>query len=350
MQITSHKFGTFYNQAVNKIHLENDRGMSAQIIELGGIVTSMIVPDDKGVLADVVLGFDDLKSYATDSHYFGALIGRVANRIEGAQFRLNNETTHVDANAYQGRHCVHGGRFGYHHRVWRMDKTEKTDTYVAVTLVLDDKDGEEGFQNDVHVQARYELDNNNRLTLSFFATASGPTPISLTAHSYFNLQGHDTTSIANHSLTIFSKTLLEQREDRLPNGQIISTEGTRFSLSSPTLLQKIVSDGFEINHSYVIDETAQKPAQTLRRLAQLEAAGRHMQVWSNESTLHFYNGHNLDGVKGKGGTTYNRFAGLCLEPKGFVNGINEPAFPCCIIDQETPYHHSIMYDFGNASH
>ncbi|OKL42896.1 aldose epimerase family protein [Pseudovibrio exalbescens] len=345
MKISAKAFGIYYNQQVNQLKMENNRGMSVSILELGGIITELYVPDEKDQLADVVLGFENLKAYTSDKHYFGALIGRVANRIEGASFELDGETVKVDANAYKGRHCVHGGRFGYHRRVWKLLRTEAGDDFVAVVLLLNDLDGEEGFRHDVNVEARYELNDKNQLSLSFTANANGPTPISLTAHSYFNLEGHESGTIRNHELIIYGDRYLEQRADRIPNGEILPVTGTEFDFQNYSPLSPVVERGIEINHSYCFPLVKHQPQGCIRKLAEVKAGGRRLVVSSNEETLHFYNGHNLDGVEGKQGSSYTRFSGLCLEPKGFVNGVNDPAFPCTILDKGRTYHHQIIYDF-----
>ncbi|WP_114010996.1 aldose epimerase family protein [Cohaesibacter intestini] len=346
MKIACDGFGHFYNQPVRKIRLENDHGMSVEILELGGIITSLLVPDNKGDIADIVLGFDDLPSYVRDRHYFGALIGRVANRVEGAQFRLNGETVRVDANAHEARHCVHGGRFGYHRRVWRLLSSQEMADSVAITLGLLDGDGEEGFPHSVDVTARYHLDNDNCLSLTFEAAADGLTPINLTAHSYFNLLGHDTGSIADHRLDIFADHGLEQGADRVPTGRLLPLSDMGLALDGRYSLREMVDQGLAFNHSYIPDRSLTSQPIATRRMARLEAGGRALEIWSNELTLHFYNGHNLDGVRGKDGAIYPPFSGLCLEPKGYVNAINQPAFPARLIDQNTRYQHRIEYQFS----
>lgn len=355
MEYQSHLFGYFYNQAVKQYQLCNDNGMRVSILELGGIITELEVPDRQGKLADVVLGLDSLSCYTRDSHYFGAMIGRVANRIEGARFELNGQQVKVDANAHEGRHCVHGGRFGYHRRIWRMTDIRRGPGIIELTLHLRDGDGEEGFNHDVDVYATYRLDNRNRLTLEYRASANGPTPISLTAHSYFNLFGHQHGSIADHELTLYAQRMLAQKEDRVPSGEIVDIRGSEFDYGRARSLADCVGQGLAINHSFVPESamatlttaSASDPlTQGLTKMAQLKGGGRRLRLYSNADTLHFYNGHNLDGVKGKCGTRYEQFAGLCLEPKGYVNAINQPQFPCTIIKPGQEYHHRIVYDFS----
>lgn len=345
MHIKRVPFGIFYNQSVNQIVMTNNNGMSVSILELGGIISNLFVPNDKGEIADVVLGLNNIGDYVRhDSHYFGALIGRVANRIQGAQFELAGEKFVVNGNAYHGKHCVHGGRFGYHRRVWQESSSTQDNDKLSITFKLIDSDGEEGFKNSVTVFATYRLNNDNQLSVEFQASADGPTPISLTGHSYFNLFGHQYGSIAEHKLTIYADTYLQQKEDRIPSGKLIPAQGKAFNLQSPTLLKEAVENQEEVNHSYVFnqpDDTSTK----LKKMATLEGDGRVLTLYSDEKTLHFYNGHNLDAVKGKENTVYPRYAGLCLEPKGYVNAINQAEFPCTIIDSKNQYQHTIVYDF-----
>ncbi|WP_052260995.1 aldose epimerase family protein [Photobacterium gaetbulicola] len=345
MRIEHSPFGTFYNSKVKQITLANDNGMSVSILQLGGIITHLYVPNVNGEIADVVLGLDNLAAYTLDTHYIGALIGRVANRIEGAKFELEGETINIDGNAYQGKHCVHGGRFGYHRRIWEEVETQHNDNDISVTLRLLDADGEEGFRHNVNVLATYTLDNNNILTLKFNANTDGITPVNLTAHSYFNLYGHQAGSIGEHTLTIFTDALLEQKEDRLPNGNIIPLKTPELCFQKPKRLSADLIKGVEVNHSYVFTTVDDESTQ-LNKMARLEGDGRVLTVYSNEKTLHFYNGHNLDGVDGKDNARYPKYAGLCLEPKGYVNAINEPSFPCTTITPSKHYEHTIIYDFN----
>lgn len=345
MKIESLPFGHFYNQEVNKFVLSNDNGMSVTILELGGIINHLYVPNIKGEQADVVLGFHTVQGYVEhDSHYFGALIGRVANRIEGAKYWLNGETVRLNGNAYDGRHCVHGGRFGYHRRVWQHVESQQSDEQVSITLRLIDESGEEGFVHKVVVHATYTLTKQNALELTFRAHATGPTPISTTAHSYFNLFGHQSGSIEDHQLTVFATRYLEQKEDRIPSGRRLNIDQSMLDFRNRTLLAEGIAAGNEVNHSYVFDEQVEQDK--MHKMACLTGAGRSLTVYSNERTLHVYNGHNLSGLQGKNGAVYARYAGICLEPKGYVNAVNEPAFPCTIIDADTEYEHKILYEFG----
>ncbi len=348
MHVGRKRFGTWYNQPVDEIVLENDNGMSASILELGGILRGLRVANHRGEIADVVLGLENMAAYARDRHYFGAIVGRVANRISGARFDLAGRTQLVDANAHEGRHCVHGGRFGYHRRVWKTLELTRTADAASLTLGLEDGDGEEGFAHNVSVRARYALDNSNALSLLLTAEADGPTPVNLSAHGYFNLDGADAGDISGHALELGSAMLLEQGADRMPTGATVDISGTAFDFTRTTGLAATVGTGIEINHSYVFDPKASAPGDVGRKCATVAAGGRRLEVWSNETTLHFYNGHNLDGVAGRNGSRYKRFAGLCLEPMGFVNAINEPAFPCCVITPGTPYRHEIVYRFGTS--
>lgn len=346
MNIERFPFGTFYNQSVSRIVLSNENGLSVSILDLGGIITNLYVPDNLGKMQDVVLGFDNITDYIKhDNHYFGALIGRVANRIEGAKFELNGETVQVQGNAYNGRHCVHGGRFGYHRRVWQLYKTEKTDNHISVTFLLNDNDGEEGFRYSVKVFATYALTRDNKLCLTFNASSDGPTPVSMTGHSYFNLFGHSHGSIEEHRLTLFSHQYLSQREDRLPDGKLMHVDRTIFDYRDSKSLKGCIENRHEINHSYVFEDRA-TPLACLHKMACLEGAGRRLTVYSNERTLHLYNGHNLDGIRGKDDACYHRYSGICFEPKGYVNGVNQHNFPCTIIDRDNCYMHKIVYDFN----
>ncbi|MDB1126334.1 aldose epimerase family protein [Vibrio algarum] len=344
MKIEREKHGLFYNQNVDIFTLSNNTGMKVKISQLGGIITHLWVPDEKGNIADVVAGYDEIKSYAEPQHFMGALIGRVANRIEGAQYTLAGKTHKLNANVYDGKHNLHGGYLGYNLRVWRLIEIKQEKEFVALHLKLFDQDGEQGFAGNVVVDAVYTLTDKNLLKLEMTATTDMATPVSFTEHSYFNLNGHDSGSIENHVLQLNSTFLLEQKEDRMPTGKVLDVANTCMDFSAPTLLTTSVQEMHDegINHSYVMDNHDKE----LILMATLSAAGRQLKISSNEQTLHFYNGHNLNDVKGKNGAVYSRFSALCLEPKNYVNGINIDAFPSNILHPGEIYNHSILYDFG----
>lgn len=344
MKIECAKHGLFYNQDVDVYTLSNDLGMTVKISQLGGIITHLWVPDEQGEVADVVAGYDEIKSYAEPQHFMGALIGRVANRIEGAQYELDGQTYKVNANLNAGKHNLHGGYLGYNLRVWRVEAIHEEEEFVSLHLRLFDQDGEQGFSGNVIVDAVYTLTNKNLLKLEMTAVTDKATPISFTEHSYFNLNGHDSGLVDNHVLQLNSTYVLEQKEDRMPTGKVVDVSNSCMDFSKPTPLSISISEMYDegINHSYVMDNHDNE----LILMATLSAAGRRLKISSNEQTLHFYNGHNLIDVKGKDGATYQRFSALCLEPKNYVNGVNIEAFPSNILQPEDTYRHTILYDFG----
>lgn len=340
MPVSSQHIGQFYNQPVQEVTLSTQSGLSVSILTLGGIIRCLHVPDSEGKVKDVVLGYDSLADYAKDTHYMGAIIGRVANRIEDAQFNFNGETIKVDGNAYGGKHCVHGGRFGYHHRVWQIARVDETDDEVSLWLVLEDADGEEGFKGNVTVSAKYTLTKTNQLKLDISACSDIASPMSMTAHSYFNLNGHESGIMANHLLHIPSNRALQQKQDRIPNGEIVSVKNTAFDYSLGMMLAECVNNDIDINDSYVLNETEE-----IRLVADLRTPKLGLRVFSNEDTLHFYNGHNLHQAVGKDNVAYEKFAGVCLEPKGYVNAVNIEHFPLSQVSPGKPYKHSILYEF-----
>ncbi|MFA0439677.1 hypothetical protein BCU70_18470 [Vibrio sp. 10N.286.49.C2] len=356
MTIEINHFGFFYNQEVNEVTLTSATGMSVSLLTLGGIIKNLLVPIRNGQRVDVVLGYDTVQQYANDSHYMGAIIGRVANRIENAKFRFNEQDISVNGNAYDGRHCVHGGRFGYHHRVWTLEETAETADFVSATFTLKDGDGEEGFQGNLLLTATYTLtsspstsehqgaekrETNNTLTLTIDATADAASPISLTAHSYFNLNGHESTDVRNHLLTLPSQSVLQQKHDRIPNGNIMSIADSIFDFSTGEKLSKSIDRNIDINDSYTL-----ATSNTIRNIAKLRTQELALNVLSNEQTVHFYNGHNLHKVQGKTGVIYGKFSGVCIEPKGYVNSVNLAQFPTSIVSPSVPYNHTIVYDFS----
>ena len=348
--ITKAAFGTTSNgQPVEIYTLRNSRGAEARIMTYGGIVQSLSLPDKRGGLVDVVLGYDHLQGYLDKNPYFGALIGRYANRIRGGQFTLEGQTYTLATN--NGPNSLHGGRVGFDKVVWQVVAAEVRPRGPELELSYLSKDGEEGFPGNLKVKARYVLTENNELQLSFTVTTDKPTVVNLSHHSYFNLAGQGNGDILDHTLYINSDQITPVDSTQIPTGEFADVTCTPFDFRTPTAIGARIDDptpvlqyGRGYDHNWVIN----KPLGQLGLQARVvePASGRALEVWSDEPGLQFYAGNFLNGtIRGKGGAIYQKRSGFCLEPQHYPDSPNKPGFPTVVLRPGRAFRSTIIYKF-----
>jgi aldose 1-epimerase len=348
--ITKASFGTMPDGSVVEVYtLRNAGGMEARICTYGGIVVSLTAPDRTGKFGDIVLGYDNLDGYRTNSPYFGALIGRYGNRIGGAKFTLEGKTYTLAAN--NGPNTLHGGLKGFDKVVWTA-KPLAGSSGPALQLTYVSKDGEEGFPGTLSVTAVYTLADQNELRLNFTATTDKPTVCNLTHHSYFNLRGQGDGDILGHEVYINSDKTTPVNKELITTGEYAPVEGTPFDFRKPTAIGARINDpdsqlqfGPGYDHNWVIN----KPMGQLGLQARVHepTSGRVMEVWSDEPGLQFYAGNFLDGtIKGKGGKVYQRRTGFCMEPQHYPDSPNKPMFPTTELKPGETFKNTIIYKFS----
>jgi aldose 1-epimerase len=348
--ITKASFGqTLDGQAVEIYTLKNTSGAEAKIMTYGGIVQSLIMPDKNGKLADIVLGYDTLDGYLTNSPYFGALIGRYGNRIGGAQFTLDGKTYTLATN--NNGNTLHGGLKGFDKVVWTARPLPSAQG-PALIMTYVSKDGEEGFPGNLQITAIYTLTEDDTLRLEFTAQTDQPTVVNLTHHSYFNLAGQGNGDILGHIVYINSEVTTPVDKDLIPTGQYASVNGTPFDFRKPTAIGARINDpdavlqyGPGYDHNWVIS----KPTGQLGLQARVTepTSGRVMEVWSDEPGLQFYAGNFLDGtITGKGGAVYQRRTGFCMEPQHFPDSPNKSNFPSTVLLPGQKFQSVIVYKFS----
>lgn len=352
--ITSKPFGmTTEGQRATLYTLRNSKGATATISNYGGTVTALSMPDRKGRLDDVVLGFKTLAEYEKQSPYFGCLIGRFGNRIANGTFSLEGQTYHVPVN--NGQNSLHGGVKGFDKVVWKaIPSVSKQGPSLKLTHVS--KDGEEGYPGTLKVTATYTLTNKNELKLVYRATTDKDTVVNLTHHSYFNLQGHGKGDILNHVLTLDSSRYTPVDKTLIPTGKIASVKGTAFDFRNPTPIGLRIDSKDEqlkfaggYDHNFVADKLV---SGTLSRIAKVEElkSGRVMEVFTTEPAFQFYSGNFLDGtLRGKGGKVYARRGGFCLEPQHYPDSPNHKNFPSTVLKPGQTYKNTIVYRFSTAT-
>jgi aldose 1-epimerase len=342
------------DDSVDLYTLANGNGVTLEVTNYGGIITSLRVPDRDGNLEDVVLGFDSLSAYTSEAYraanpYFGALIGRYGNRIAGGEFTLGGETYMLATN--DGPNHLHGGEEGFDQVVWDAESFRRGDS-VGVVLTHTSPDGHGGYPGRLDVEVTYTLTPDNALAVDYQATTTKATPVNLTQHSYFNLDGHGDGSILDHELTINAEQFTPVDSTLIPTGELWPVEGTPLDFTEPTPIgARIDADHRQIeygggyDHNFVLAET---DADTLRLAARLYEpdTGRLLTVRTTEPGLQFYSGNFLDGSFTGKGETYGRREGLALETQHFPNSPNEPAFPSTILRPGEEHTSRTVYEFS----
>jgi aldose 1-epimerase len=329
--------------------LTNRKGMEAAITNYGGIVVQLRVPDRKGNLADVVLGYDDLDGYIHDKAYLGALIGRYGNRIALGKFSLGGKTYTIPRN--NGENTLHGGLKGFNQALWRATELESNHG-PSLQLEYLSKDGEEGFPGNLSVKVTYTLTDENQLKIEYSATTDKETVVNLTNHAYFNLAGAGNGDILQHQVMLRADKFTPVSESLIPTGELRSVQGTPMDFRTPTAVgARIEQDDQQLkygrgyDHNWVLESGGSKTP-TLAASVYEPGTGRVLEVWTTEPGVQFYTGNFLDGAKGKGGKVYQRRYALCLETQHFPDSPNQPKFPSTVLKPGQRYHTVTIYKFS----
>ena len=339
-------FGKLGNTDVQLYTLTNARGLVARITNYGAIVTELHVPDRAGRLADVVLGFDSVDQYVKSNPYFGAIVGRVANRIMNARFDLDGRSFALESN--DKPHHLHGGTRGWDKVVWTANPVEAADG-PALELTYVSKDGDGGYPGTVRAKTVYTLTNRNELKVEMEASTDATTVVNMAHHTYWNLSGHGSGTILDDELTLYADQYTPGTP-MVPDGRIVPVAGTPFDFTTAKSigkdLQRTGGKPIGYDHNFVVRGEPDR----LRPVARLDdpKSGRVMIVSSDQPGVQFYTGNFLDGsITGKGGATYVQYAGLCLETQKFPNAINIPAWrDQVILRPGQTYRHVMIHAFS----
>ncbi len=332
--------------------LTNANGLTADITNYGGIMTRLFVPDRDGKLGDILLGYNTVDEYIAKTPYFGALIGRVGNRIAHGKFTLDGQTYTLALNDHPGDiPCnLHGGNVGFDKVVWQAEPVIKDGT-AGLKLHRVSPDGEEGFPGNLDVTVHYWLTNANELKIEYRATTDKATPVNLTQHNYYNLRGEG--DILGHELTINASNTTPVNAGLIPTGALAPVAGTPFDFLTPTPMGKnIDADDQQIkygpgfDHNWVLDRKTAKDLE-LAATVHEPVTGRVMEVWTQEPDLQFYAGNFLDGtLVGKDGKPYQHRTGFCLETQHAPDSINQPNFPSTVLRPGETYSTVTVYRFS----
>lgn len=348
-RITTEAFGeTRGGNAVEIYTLTNDGGAEARITTYGGTVVSLKMPDRSGNMGDVVLGFDSLAEYERYNDFFGALIGRYANRIAKGKFVLNGRTYDLAVN--NGENHLHGGPKGFHRVVWSAAASADADgAHLELTYLS--RDGEEGYPGNLKVKVVYTLTDENELKIVYSATTDKDTIVNLTNHSYFNLAVPGST-ILNHQLTINADRFTPTDSGSIPTGELRNVRGTPFDFTQPTeigaridMADEQLKFGHGYDHNWVLNKTGNELSQAA--IVYEPMGGRVMELFTTEPGLQFYSGNFLDGsIYGKNGRQYPRHSGLCLEAQHFPDSPNQSKFPSTALTPGQHYTQTTIYKFS----
>ena len=351
--VTRAAFGTLPDAgAVEQFTLTNGHGVELRAMSYGAIITSLRTPDRSGTPADIVFGYDSLGAYVSDKSYFGAVVGRFANRIGRARFTLGGHAYTLAAN--DGANTLHGGRRGFNKVLWRGEPFTHGDT-VGVTFRYTSPDGEEGYPGTLQAAVSYGLTPTSELVIDYEATSDKPTPVNLSQHSYWNLHGDGKGTILDHQLTIDAAGYTPVDSTLIPTGVVTPVAGKPFDIRTPTSIGARIDAkdtqlrfGRGYDHNWVLDR---KGAAGLAHAVRVvdTTSGRTLDIATTEPGLQFYSGNFLDGsIHGKGGVAYPYRGAIVLETQHFPDSPNHAAFPSAILRPGETLRSRTVLTFGVA--
>jgi len=343
--VETSRFGSLEDgTTVDMLTLKNARGATAKVITYGATLTELWIPDRNGKLGDVVLGFDKLPGYVENHPYFGATVGRVANRIAKGKFTLDGREYSLEIN--NPPNSLHSGPKGLSHMVWKAEPLHEPHA-AAVRFSCVSPDGDGGFPGKLSVTVVYRLTDDNELQLEYSAKTDKATPINLTNHSYFNLGGGK--DILDEILYLPAERYTPVDATLIPTGEILPVKGTPLDFTKPTAIGARIAEmkgnpgGYD--HNYVLSNKAGEFKLAAR--VSDPRSGRQMGVWTTEPGVQFYSANFLDGtLTGKGGVAYGKHAGFCLETQHFTDSVNLPDFPSVILRPGGVYRTATTYKFS----
>ncbi|KAJ2941130.1 hypothetical protein O0L34_g10365 [Tuta absoluta] len=341
-------FGRHKGEVVKKYTWKTSSGFSLSAISYGAIIQSIHLPNKDGAISDIVLGFDDLQSYETRNvAYFGAAIGRCANRVGGAAVNIDGATYKLADNLGSGN-SLHGGVVGFDKVNWNSTVIDK-----KVIFSYFSKDLEEGYPGNAVVSVSYEVTDDGTLAMNFQATSDKKTVINLTNHSYFNLAGHDTGAdeLYNHVVAINADKITETDSNSIPTGKLLPVGGTPFDLRIATRLgDKLSKSDVLYDDNFCITTNGIQGLNFVSRVSH-PSTGRYLEVYSNQPGVQFYTSNFLPApdqpaLIGKGGVGYRRRGAFCLETQTYPDAVHHANFPTVILNPGEVYCHQVLYKFG----
>ena len=329
-------------RAVHLFTLANAGGMEVRLTDYGATTVGVAVPDRDGKPAEVTLGHATFEGWLTNSGYFGATVGRYANRIANATFRLDGKTYALTRNS--GSNHIHGGRKGFDKRLWDAEPV-RGERSAGVRFTYLSKDGEEGYPGNLRVTAVYSLTGNNELMAELSASTDKPTIVNLANHTYWNLAGPAAGDVLGHKLMLHADDYTVPGPGLIPTGEIRSVRGTPLDFTKPTPIGKRIAElkaGYD--HNFVLRG---KPGKLrLAAVVTEPVSGRVMSLYTDQPAVQLYTGNHLRNVKGAGGVTYRKHHGFCLETQHYPDSPNRKTFPSPVLRPGQTYRHTMVHRFS----
>jgi aldose 1-epimerase len=351
MKITKSLYAVHPNgQQVFEYTVDNGRGMSFKALTYGATLTEVNVPDREGKADNVILGYDRLEDYMKRSPYYGALVGRFANRISRGRFVLDGREYSLACNDVYGAgpdavaNHLHGGKVGYDKMIWKA-KPFQEGKRAGIRWSYVSPDGEEGYPGRLKISASYTLSEEGELAFEYRAVTDKATPLNLTQHAYWNLAGAGSGSVHDQEMQFNCPFYLPVDSTLMPTGEVLSVSGTPFDFSSPKLIGRDLGKlegGYD--HCLVVRRSGKELDLVCR--CHDPASGRRMEVWTNQPGVQFYSGNFLDNDSGAGGRVYPKHGAYCLETEAFPDAPNVGHFPSCILRPGQEYLHRTVHRFS----
>lgn len=354
VRVTEQPFGQLSTgDQASLFTLTNRHGMQVKITNYGGIIVSLYTYDKTQRLSDIVLGYDCATDYEKDTYYLGAVIGRYAGRIYKGQFELEGTKYQLDLNAPDSQ--LHGGKKALNKQLWAAT-TEQTESNSTVILTHVSKDGEEGFPGNVAFTVKYQLSDDNALTVEYFASTDKPTIVNLTQHSYFNLSGHNSGNVLHHQVKINADQFLPMTEKAYPSGEIKSVKNTNHDFTIYRTLENDIDNfddeqikiGLGFDNYWLLNQAALAGEEFSAQVLEPDS-GRRMTIYTDQPSMILYTANYIDGSHyGKGGLCYQKRAALCLEPQRANNAQSGVSLENCKLLPDEAFYSKTSYKFDVA--
>lgn len=320
----THSFGmTSKGEEARLFTIQNDKGMEIKVSDYGATLVQVRVPDKEGRLLDVVLGYDDVQGYEAGNAFFGATIGRVANRIGNGEFRLGGRTYELTRN--DGQNTLHGGRDFYNKRIWKTGETQED----HVEFLMDSPSGDQGFPGNVKISVTYTLTKDNEVKIHYRAVPDADTLMNLTNHSYFNLSGHASGTVLDQEVMLYADAYARADSQSIPTGEIVPVSGTPMDFRQLKPIGAEIDEAYEAlefgkgyDHNWVLNKKGYRKAAFMRS----KESGIAMEVYTDLPGMQFYTANFVDHEKGKAGAVYNMRQAACFETQYFPDAVHKDHF------------------------
>lgn len=351
MKLSIESWGNVEGQEtpVKLFSLENSKGMTLQVTNFGCIVTSIKTPGRDGHQSDVVLGYESLEKYLSGHPFFGAVAGRYANRIKDGRYELDDQLFQLEVNELPTTQHLHGGSKGFDKYVWDFAIEEQSNA-IFVHFSRISPDGESGYGGALDVIHTIGLDEMNQVHYNFKATTDKPTVINLVNHSYYNLGGHDSGTVDNHDLKLFSTFYTPVSENMIPTGEIFTVKGSGLDFSETTRIahnkERVPDGGFD--HNYILDRSIKEGEYHYAAELYDQNSGRMMTVLTTQPAVQFYNGFKLSNKHwvGRHGKRYESCEGMCLETQHYPDSPNQAHFPTTRLNPGETFEEKTIHRFS----